>query len=69
MWKFLLFLFYRSTVPKPRPISTGPFGLDFNLLERIEGHGVNLNAPKLAEFDLHDIIDDTPVSIPNVNTG
>ncbi|XP_021935865.1 protein mini spindles isoform X2 [Zootermopsis nevadensis] len=59
----------RSTVPKPRPISTGPFGLDINLLERIEGHGVNLNAPKLAEFDLHDIIDDTPVSIPNVNTG
>ncbi|XP_069680440.1 protein mini spindles isoform X4 [Periplaneta americana] len=59
----------RTTVPKPRPVSSGPFGLDFDLLERIEGKGVSLNAPKLAEFDLHDIINDTPVSIPNVNTG
>jgi hypothetical protein len=43
--------------------------LDFDLLERIEGEGVHLNAPKLAEFDLHDIIIDVPVSIPGVNTG
>lgn len=61
--------FHRSTTPKPRPVSTGPFGLDFDLLERIEGKGVHLNAPKLAEFDLHDIINDTPVSIPSMNTG
>lgn len=59
----------RSNTPKPRPISTGPFGLDFDLLESIEGKGVHINAPKLAEFDLHDIINDTPVTIPSVNTG
>jgi hypothetical protein len=56
-------------VPKPRPVSTGPFGLDFEFLERIEGKGVTLHAPKLAEFDLQDIINDTPVNIPNVNAG
>ncbi|PSN31815.1 Mini spindles protein [Blattella germanica] len=59
----------RTTVPRPRPVSTGPFGLDFELLERIEGKGVSLNAPKLAEFDLQDLINDSPVSIPNMNAG
>ncbi|XP_063227944.1 protein mini spindles [Bacillus rossius redtenbacheri] len=40
----------RMTIPKPRPMS-GPFGLDMNLLERIESNGVELRAPKLQEFD------------------
>ncbi|PNF34800.1 hypothetical protein B7P43_G03732 [Cryptotermes secundus] len=59
----------RSTTPKPRPVSTGPFGLDFDLLERIEGKGVHLNPPKLIEFDLQDILNDAPVTMPSVNTG
>lgn len=59
----------RTVVPKPRPVSTGPFGLDSDFLERIEGSGVHLSAPKLAVFDLHEIINDTAVSVLNVNTG
>lgn len=61
--------FDRNTVPTPRPVSTGPFGLDSDFLERIEGSGVHLNAPKLAVFDLHEIINDSSVSVPNVTTG
>jgi hypothetical protein len=40
--------------------------LGFELLDCIEGKGVHLNAPTLAEFDLHDIIN---VSIPSMDNG
>jgi len=59
----------RNAVPAPRPVSTGPFGLDSDFLERIEGSGVHLSAPKLAVFDLHEIINDNSVSVPSVTTG
>ncbi|XP_068082829.1 protein mini spindles [Anabrus simplex] len=52
----------RNSVPKPRPVS-GPFGLDTKLLERIEGDGIDLCAPKLKEFDLKEILE-PPVDIP-----
>ncbi|XP_049764940.1 protein mini spindles [Schistocerca cancellata] len=55
----------RQTPPKQqRPVS-GRFGLDPELLAKIEGKGVSLSAPKLNEFDLKDILDDgTPIDMP-----
>jgi len=43
--------------------------LDSDFLERIEGNGVHLSAPKLAVFDLQELINDGADSIPSVTSG